>query len=302
MNPVGVPLPLRMSVAAGTTNARLRPFIMLNDRDLLWSFRDRASRDGPLILAGNTAVLLIVVYMFQDDVPGLGVWYWAAAVLAATLIRAAWHQRGKRADVSDTSFLTGVRAGATLQGLAWGIGAALLMRWLPDGELGIYLAAIAGIMASALNALAADPRSFRALVLSIAVPLPIGMLAAYGDGPHVEMAALTVVFAVVMLIVHRHVHRALLGHLDTVARLSHSEAAQARLIGELQQTIAEVKTLTGLLPICASCKKVRDDTGYWSSVEHYVTEHTNAQFSHGVCPECFPKLYPDIPVPLAARP
>ncbi len=67
-----------------------------------------------------------------------------------------------------------------------------------------------------------------------------------------------------------------------------------RLIEELQTTISEVKTLSGLLPICASCKKIRDDKGYWNQIEGYIQQHSNAQFSHGICPDCIQKLYPDL--------
>ncbi len=67
-----------------------------------------------------------------------------------------------------------------------------------------------------------------------------------------------------------------------------------KLNSELQTALDEIKTLKGLVPICASCKKVRDDDGYWQEVEHYVSAHTEANFSHGVCPNCMEKLYPDI--------
>lgn len=65
------------------------------------------------------------------------------------------------------------------------------------------------------------------------------------------------------------------------------------LIAELQQTLAKVKVLNGLLPICAVCKKIRDDTGYWEQVEVYVRDRTDATFSHGICPACARELYPD---------
>ncbi len=58
--------------------------------------------------------------------------------------------------------------------------------------------------------------------------------------------------------------------------------------------MAEVKRLSGLLPICAHCKKVRDDAGYWHQVEMYVMERADVQFSHGICPDCVRKLYPEI--------
>lgn len=62
---------------------------------------------------------------------------------------------------------------------------------------------------------------------------------------------------------------------------------------ELQIAIDNIKTLRGLIPICASCKKIRDDEGFWKSVEIYIEEHTKAEFTHGICPECMHKLYPE---------
>ena len=59
----------------------------------------------------------------------------------------------------------------------------------------------------------------------------------------------------------------------------------------LQEALKEVKQLTGLLPICASCKKIRDDKGYWNQIEGYIQKHSEAQFSHGICPECSDELY-----------
>jgi AmiR/NasT family two-component response regulator len=67
-----------------------------------------------------------------------------------------------------------------------------------------------------------------------------------------------------------------------------------RLNAELQNTLAGVETLRGLLPICSSCKRVRDDAGYWNQLEAYIQEHSEVVFSHGLCPECGEKLYPEI--------
>jgi hypothetical protein len=72
------------------------------------------------------------------------------------------------------------------------------------------------------------------------------------------------------------------------------EEEREQLIAELQKALSEVKTLGGLLPICASCKKIRDDQGYWQQIEGYIREHTEAEFSHSICPECAKKLYPDL--------
>lgn len=66
--------------------------------------------------------------------------------------------------------------------------------------------------------------------------------------------------------------------------------AERALIARLEAALAEVNALSGLIPICAWCKQVRDDSGYWQQVESYVSTHSQAKFSHGVCPECLPKL------------
>jgi PAS domain-containing protein len=70
------------------------------------------------------------------------------------------------------------------------------------------------------------------------------------------------------------------------------ELERERLIGELQKALADIRTLRGLLPICAGCKKIRDDKGYWQGLEQYLSEHAEVQFSHGLCPDCLGKYYP----------
>ena len=62
------------------------------------------------------------------------------------------------------------------------------------------------------------------------------------------------------------------------------------LAEEISDSILEIRKLTGLLPICAWCKKLRDDSGYWKSVEEYISTHTGAEFSHSICPECYEKM------------
>jgi PAS domain S-box-containing protein len=72
-----------------------------------------------------------------------------------------------------------------------------------------------------------------------------------------------------------------------------AEEEREKLIDELLKLLAEVKTLSGLLPICARCKKVRDDSGYWKQIEIYLKDHSDAEFSHGLCPECVETMYGD---------
>jgi len=73
-----------------------------------------------------------------------------------------------------------------------------------------------------------------------------------------------------------------------------AEDEREKLIMELQEALANIKTLRGLIPICANCKKIRDDKGFWNQVEVYVSEHSEADFTHSICPECVKKLYGDL--------
>lgn len=78
-----------------------------------------------------------------------------------------------------------------------------------------------------------------------------------------------------------------------ISQRVHSEKEKEKLIGRLKQSLSHVKQLSGLLPICASCKKIRDDKGYWNQIESYIRNHSEADFSHGLCPDCMETLYGD---------
>jgi PAS domain S-box-containing protein len=75
------------------------------------------------------------------------------------------------------------------------------------------------------------------------------------------------------------------------------EEERTKMIQQLNETLSKVRTLSGLLPICANCKKIRDDKGYWQKLETFVHEHSDAEFSHSICPDCMEKLYPDFSKP-----
>ncbi len=79
---------------------------------------------------------------------------------------------------------------------------------------------------------------------------------------------------------------------ENALRLAAEE--REKLIADLQYALDNVKTLQGLIPICASCKKMRDDKGYWNQVEEYILDHTDATFTHGICPDCARRLYGDL--------
>jgi DNA-binding response OmpR family regulator len=72
------------------------------------------------------------------------------------------------------------------------------------------------------------------------------------------------------------------------------EQERENLIQDLQEALASIKTMSGLIPICAGCKKIRVDSGFWQQIEAYISEHSDAVFSHGICPECAVRLYPEV--------
>jgi PAS domain S-box-containing protein len=89
------------------------------------------------------------------------------------------------------------------------------------------------------------------------------------------------------------------GSLEDITERKQAEEEREKLISELQEALAKIKTLSGLLPICSSCKKIRDDKGYWNQIEVYIESHSDAEFTHSFCPDCMRRLYPEISEELA---
>jgi AmiR/NasT family two-component response regulator len=122
-------------------------------------------------------------------------------------------------------------------------------------------------------------------------PTPIVILSAYDTPALVERAKATDVGVGAYLIKPpnaREMERAI-----TIAMARFDDMLALRCLNaELQTALDQVKTLRGMLPICSSCKKIRDDQGYWTEVEIYILEHSEADFTHGLCPDCARKLYP----------
>jgi DNA-binding NtrC family response regulator len=125
-------------------------------------------------------------------------------------------------------------------------------------------------------------------------PFPIMVMTSYGNEQvaveAIKAGALDYVVksAEAFAMMPRAVERALREWMLLVERRE-AAAAQKKLIAELEDALSKVKTLSGLLPICSACKKIRDDRGYWSQVEGYIEKHTGAQFTHSYCPECTEK-------------
>jgi CheY-like chemotaxis protein len=119
--------------------------------------------------------------------------------------------------------------------------------------------------------------------------IPVIYLTAYSDDRLLQRAKATEPLAYIL----KPYDGAELRSAIEIALYRHKvEKERRQLIRDLQKALSEVKKLSGLLPICASCKKIRNDQGYWSQVEAYIEEHSEVVFTHSVCPECAKALYP----------
>ena len=123
--------------------------------------------------------------------------------------------------------------------------------------------------------------------------IPVIYLTAYADETFLERAKITEPFGYMIKPVEtRELHSTIEISLYKVKM----DRERERLIIDLENALAEVKTLRGFLPICANCKKIRDDEGYWQRIEKYIEDRSDAQFSHSICPECSKQLYPDLDI------
>ena len=90
-----------------------------------------------------------------------------------------------------------------------------------------------------------------------------------------------------------------------VTRQKEEEIGKNKMIRELEEAMSKIKQLSGLIPICSHCKKIRTDDGYWEQVEEYIANHSEAEFTHSLCPTCahelYPNLYPEVPKPLISK-
>lgn len=129
-------------------------------------------------------------------------------------------------------------------------------------------------------------------------PTPVVILTAYDSPEFINQASRVGVGA----FLRKPPNRQDLESAITVAVARFADLLQLRHLNQelqarneqLQVALDQIKVLKGLLPICASCKKIRDDQGYWHEVEVYIRDHSEVDFSHGLCPHCLTKLYPDL--------
>jgi hypothetical protein len=232
-------------------------------------------------LAHLSALAALMVLLWHV-VPRRPLLVWAGAIVLAIATRAAIVRWARVHQPVFSALRRRIRVAMAATGLAWGLGAAALLGDMPP-ESGILVLAVLGtLVAGAGSTLAADAVTFRVYAVCMLLPEAAGMLILAQDRPYVVAALLVVCVTVFMVIMNTEANRNLVDRLRTAAAL--------------EDALANVKTLRGLLPICASCKRIRDDRGYWSQIEVYVRTHSEADFSHSLCPDCARRLYPDLEV------
>jgi len=266
----------------------------------------------------------LLVFILWDEIRHAVLVAWLMYMVTLALCR-TWltheYWRKPPAPTQDSHWSTWNLVGIALAGLGWGSVSIFLF---PNASLPhqLFLAfVLAGMTAGSVAAYFPILAGFLLFAAPALLPLTIRFLA-QGDDLHLAMAAMTGLFLTLLVFLAHAMHHSIITSLnlqfenrDLIAYLSTSkrqteklndeltfeinerrlaQKERERLIAELQDALANIKVLRGLLPICSHCKKIRDEEGAWQMVEVYVRDHSNADFSHGICPDCLNRLYPEL--------
>lgn len=281
-------------------------------------------RQSNVALPGNLLVAFCVALVFWQKSPSQFLIFWFFAMLAVLvaryLIARKFNAANKKALDPKIWFL---RYGICLfaNGLLWGVFGIYAFYVTPQLYLSITLITLSGLVAAGVATNAVSVPTFLAFSLPILAPLGI-LLISSGELEPFLLGLLVIVYLGVTTQSARQLNKVMLESLtyryeklqllnrlqaekkqvialnlklerDIKKRIA-TEMEKERLILQLQKALNEVKTLSGLIPICAQCKKVRDDKGYWNQIESYLHQHSGADFSHSICPDCLKILYPDV--------
>jgi hypothetical protein len=279
---------------------------------------------APVVIVATLVNAPLLAFILWDEIRHAVLVAWLMYMVTLSLGR-AWltHEYWRRppSPIKDSQWGTGYLAGIALAGLGWGSVGVFLF---PDASLPhqLFVAfVLAGMTAGSVAAYSSMLAGFLLFAVPTLLPLALRFLA-QGDDLHLAMAVMTALFLILLVFLARTMHQSISTSLnlrfenrDLVAYLSTAKSQaeklndeltfeinerklaqkeRERLIAELQDALANIKVLRGLLPICSHCKKIRDEAGDWHMVEVYVREHSHADFSHGICPECLNRMYPEL--------
>lgn len=190
-------------------------------------------------------------------------------------------------------YITGT---TTLSSWMWGI--AMLFLWPaghPTHQL-VLAMPLVGVAAAGTAAYAPVKKIYLLFIAGVMIPLTLRFLLE-GTPEHASIGIMGILYLGMLTGIGRNLHNS--GAASFIIGFQKGELAESLATKNeaLEDALSSIKTLSGMLPICANCKKIRDDQGYYQQIEHYITEHSEAQFTHGICPDCAKKLYPDIKYP-----
>src|SRR6266511_1455936 len=205
---------------AVATDARIRT-------DLARLLQARLVHESTLGVWVHPILIAVVVALAWPDAPHDLLLGWGSAVVLTALLRGAWLFIASRPSLTERAVRTGVRATVTIMAITWGVGGALVLPEVPFETTALILVILAGLIASALTTLAADPLSIRGFLAGIALPVFVS-LATSEQGHHLAAAIVVAVFTLGMAIVARRAHITLVDHLRVSARLAVSEEAAKR--------------------------------------------------------------------------
>src|SRR5258705_106273 len=195
--------------------------------DLARLLQERLVRESMLGVWVHPILIAVVLALAWPDAPQDLLLGWGGAVLFTTLVRGAWIYVASRRRLSERAVRNGVRITVTMLAIAWGVGGALVLPIVPFETTALLLVILAGLIASALTTLAADPLSIRGFLAGIALPIFVS-LATSEQSRHLAAAMVVGVFTLGMAIVARRAHITLVDHLQVTARLAVSEDAAKR--------------------------------------------------------------------------
>ncbi|MDA8402825.1 MAG: hypothetical protein M0Z56_01305 [Desulfobacteraceae bacterium] len=283
-------------------------------------------RQSNVALPGNILVAFCIAMLFWQKLRSPFLIFWFPAIAAVLLARYGIAWKFKSADKKNLNpKIWFMRYGVCLfaNGLLWGIFGIYAYYATQQLYLSITLVTLAGLVAACVATNAVSIPAYLAFSSPILLPFGILMISS-GQFEQVLLGILIILYLLVTgqaakqlngvimeSLTYRNEKIQLLNDLldekkQTMAlnvqlkrdieRRKQTEKENERLIARLRKALNEVKTLSGLIPICANCKKVRDDQGYWNQIETYIHERSDADFSHSICPECAKILYPDIDI------
>lgn len=281
-------------------------------------------RQSYVALPGNLIVAFCIAVLFRREIHSQFLTLWLSAVTIVLLARYIIFYKYKFLNKETFNpkkwfLLYGISTSAN--GVLWGIFGWYAIYNASLVYLSITLIILAGLVAASVATNAVSIPTFLGFSLPAFIPVGISLIST-GEFEKVILGILAILYlflttqsafqlnrVILKSLTYRYEKLQLLEDLQKeeirvtalneqlaldIERRKQTEEEKERLISKLRKALDEVKTLSGLIPICAQCKKVRDDKGYWNQIESYIHAHSGADFSHGICPDCARELYPDI--------